>query len=116
MIPIEKAKRGIAAYLDAELMPQLPTKGWESVVVGSAIGIAIKKMEKLIDKFKDNPMLQSLEIIGQDGSVDIDALRDSFKEQIAKQGYMEINNVPIVKKLTFRAEDVDKLYDYIMKG
>lgn len=116
MIPIEKAKRGIAAYLDAELMPQLPTKGWESVVVGSAIGIAIKKFEKLIEKYKDNPMLQAFEIFSSDGSIDIDSLRDNFKAQIEKQGFMEIDNIPIVKKLTFRAQDVDKLYDYITKG
>ena len=61
-------------------------------------------------------MVESLQVISSDGSVDIDLLRDTLKEQIAKNGSMEIDNIPIVGKLIFREPDVDKLYEYIMKG
>ena len=116
MVSVEKAKRGIAAYLDAELMPTLPAKSWERIVVGGAISIAVAKAEKIIDKYKSNPMVESLEMFGSDGSVDIDLLKNTLKSQIGKEGCMEIPDVPIVGKLIFRSEDVDKLYDYIMKG
>ena len=116
MVLVEKAKRGIAAYLDAELMPNLAVKSWERIVVGGAISIAVSKAEKIIDKYKSNPMVEALEIFGSDGSVDVDLLKDTLKAQISKEGCMEISSIPIVGKLTFRSDDVDKVYDYIMKG
>ena len=59
---------------------------------------------------------EALEIFGSDGSVDVDLLKDTLKAQISKEGCMEISSIPIVGKLTFRSDDVDKVYDYIMKG
>lgn len=45
-----------------------------------------------------------------------DTIRDMLKAQIERQGSLTIENVPILKKLVFTAEDVDKAYEFIMRG
>lgn len=113
MVSIDKVKSGIAAYLDAELMPKLPTKGWQSIVAGGVISIAISKADSMIDRYKSHPFVEALQIIDPSGQVDVDLLGAKLKEQISKQGCMEIDNVPIVGKLTFHVDDVDKLMQCI---
>lgn len=54
--------------------------------------------------------------IAEDGAVDVDTLKEAAMEQVKKQGFAEIGGIPIIKKITFRAEDVEKLYHYIVEG
>lgn len=116
MVSVNKIKDGLAAYLDAELMPQLQKGSWQSIVVGTAVGVIISRTDKLIASLKNSQLAQTVEVIDSDGSVDIDTIRDMLKAQIEKQGSLTIENVPILKKLVFRAEDVDKAYEFIMRG
>ena len=41
MVSIDRVSKGIANYMDTELMAKLPANGWERVVIGAAIGIAL---------------------------------------------------------------------------
>ena len=116
MISVEKVKRGLAAFLDAELMPHLPSTGWESIVVGAAVGIILKRFDKVVDALKCNKLAQTLEVVGKDGSIDIDIIRDELRQQIERKGSLEVLNVPILEKLTFRPDDIDKAYKFIMEA
>lgn len=116
MVSIERVEKGIANYMDTELMAKLPANGWERVVIGAAIGIAVKRSERVVNALKDNAIVKTLGVITEDGAVDVDTLKEAAMEQVKKQGFAEIGGIPIIKKITFRAEDVEKLYHYIVEG
>lgn len=116
MVSVNKIRDGLAAYLDAELMPQLPKGGWQSIVVGTALGVVLSRADKLIENLKNSQLAQMVEVVDTDGSIDLDTIRDMLKAQIERQGSLIIDNVPILKKLVFKAEDVDKAYEFIMRG
>ena len=115
MVSIERVEKGIANYMDTELMTKLPANGWERVVIGAAIGIAVKRSERVVNALRDNAIARALGVLTEDGSVDVDVLKDAAMEQVKKQGFAEIGGIPIIKKITFRAEDVEKLYQCIME-
>lgn len=113
MVTIDKIERGVAAYLDAEVMPQLPAGGFEKVLAGTAISLFIRKSGKIIEGYKENKAVQMLGIMDTEGNVDVDILAEELKKNISTEG-MKID-VPIVGKMTFHKEDVDKLHEYITR-
>lgn len=112
MVPVNKIEKGIAAYLDAELMPRFQGNGLERVIVGTAASLAIRKSGTIINGYKDNKAVQMLGIMDDEGNVDVDILAEELKKNIGKDG-VKID-IPVIGTVTFRKEDVTKLYDYIM--
>ena len=112
MVSIDKIEKGIANYLDEELMPQLQSNGIEKVIVGTAASLFIRKSGTIIEGYKDNKLVKMLGIMDDDGNVDVDVLVEELKKNISKEG-IKID-VPVIGTLTFHKDDVDKLYDYIM--
>ena len=76
----------------------------------------LPQADKLLENLKKSQLAQMVEVVDTDGSIDLDTIRDMLKAQIERQGSMTIENVPILKKLVFKAEDVDKAYEFIMRG
>lgn len=111
-VSIDKIERGIANYLDAELMPQLQNNGIEKVIIGTAASLFIRKSGTIIEGYKDNKLVKMLGIIDGSGNVDIETLVEELKNNISKEGVSI--DVPIIGTLTFHKEDIDKLCDYIM--
>lgn len=112
MVPINKIERGIASYLDAELMPQFSGNGIEKVIAGTAVSLALRKTGAIIASYKDNNIVKMLGIMDDNGNVDIDTLSDELKKNIPKEGVKV--DVPMLGTMTFHKDDVDKLHDYIM--
>lgn len=111
MVTIGKIEQGIAAYLDSEVMPQLPTEGFEKVLAGTAISLLIRRSGKILDGYKNNKTVQMLGIMDADGNVDVDMLAEELKKNVPTEG-VKIE-VPIIGKMTFHKDDVDKLHEYI---
>ena len=115
MIPIEKATRGIVAYLDNELMTQLPNDSLKKVGFGLFAALVARDPMKIIGSFVSIDILQALGIISADGNaVDIDLLRDELKKRIPTEGVKM--NIPLLGTATFTAYDIDKLSSYIMSA
>ena len=115
MVSASKIKQGLAAFLDAELMPMLPATGWESIVVGAASGIILSRIDNVAASLVDSPLAQQISVVNSDGLIDIEVIKDHLKNQIEIKGGLEFNNVPILKKLKLSAEDIEKAYRYIME-
>lgn len=111
MVPISKIEQGVAAYLDSELMPQLPNSGFEKVLAGTAMSLIIRRSGKIIDSYKNNKAVQMLGIMDEEGNVDVDVLAEELKKNLPKEG-MKVE-IPIIGAMTFHKEDVDKLHEYI---
>lgn len=114
MIHTDKVMAGLVSFLDNELIPKLPAKGWQRPVCGTVIAMAHKHMHKLIDQYKTNPMLVGIGLFDEDGMVDIETVKTEFSKQLGAEG-MTIE-FPLIGGITFHQTDVDKLYYYIMNS
>lgn len=112
MIPIKTIEKGVASYLDNELMSKLPATGLERVLIGTAISLGIRRSEQTILGLKDNKVIQTLGIMDTEGNVDVDVVAEELKKNIPNDGVKV--DVPMIGGLTFHKSDVDKLYQYIM--
>lgn len=110
MVTIAQIEKGVATYLDSEIMPKFPA-GLEKVLAGTAASLAIRRSGNIIAGYKDNKAVQMLGIMDKDANVDIDILAEELKKNIPQEGFKV--DVPIIGILTFHKEDVDKLYEYI---
>lgn len=111
MVGIDKIEKGIASYVDNELMPNLPKNGIEKVIIGTGIGLAIRKSGKILNELKENKVVLALDIVDQNGEVDIDLLAEELKKHIEASGF--VVEVPMLGEMRFHKGDIDKLYSYI---
>lgn len=113
MVSIDQIEKGIANYLDAELIQQLPADGFQRVIAGVGLSLLIKRSSVLVEKVKSNSFIQLLGIFDENGNVDIDTLRDEIKKQMPADG-IKID-VPSIGIINFTKNDVDSVYSYIIK-
>lgn len=111
MKTIEQIQKGIAAYLDNELMPQLPANGIEKVLAGTALSLAIRKSGTIMEGLKENKSVKMLGIMDEEGSIDVDVLTEELKKNVPIDG-VKID-IPMIGGVTFHKDDVDKIHEYI---
>lgn len=114
MVSVDKIERGVANYVDKELMPQFQGGGLEKVIVGTAVSLMIRKSGSIISGYKDNKFVQMLEIMDEKGNVDVNTLAEEIKKNVPKEGF--VVDIPMIGTLTFHKEDIDKLHKCIMEG
>lgn len=113
MVNLQQIQSGIASYLDNELMPMLPQTGIERVLLGTGLSLLIKKNFNKINDLKEQPLVKAMGIFDEEGNVDLDTLRDEVKANMTNDGIKV--EVPMIGGLTFKKDDIDKLYTYITK-
>lgn len=103
--------QGIINYADNEIMNKLPTSGkW---IVGTAMGLGSGKLIKVLDEVKDNKIVKMLDIVDENGNIDVDSLISAMKEAANKYGKMTVE-IPMVGRLSFSSSDIDDLRRYIV--
>lgn len=114
MNTVKQIEAGLAEFLDSELMPKLPDGGIQRVITGTAMGLLVKRSGNVIREYGEHPFVKMLGIVDDKGDWDLDTLKDEVKAQIPKSGFDV--EVPMVGTLTFKSDDIDKLYEYINKN
>ena len=114
MVSKEQIEKGIAKYLDTELMPQIHTEPWKQLVIGASVSILVKRIGTVIDTAKDNKALSALGIIDNSGDFDIDIIAQEFKSKMPREGIKV--DVPVLGSITFHDSDIDILYGKIIGG
>lgn len=113
MVSIDQIQKGIASYLDAELMPKLPQTGLERILIGTGASLLVKRNINKLDMLRQNPIIAAMGIFDDEGNVDIETLRDEVKKQMTDEGIKY--EAPIIGTLTFHKSDIDTLYNHIMR-
>lgn len=114
MVSIECIERGLARYLDTDVIPGLmqgnSAKGFALSVAASLL---VKRGGNLLRTYAKAEILNQLGLVSADGAVDLDAIRDEAKAYMPQTGI----EVPLPMGLSMRvkASDVDKLYEAIKK-
>lgn len=110
MYHYDKVMKGIASYIDAEILTKI--NGWQRWLVGAGIGVSLDKAHNIFKTLKENPMVSALGIIDEHDNIDIELLYKEFKKQ-AQKGPVTFS-IPLVGILTLNESDVDKLYMHIV--
>lgn len=112
MVTLAQVRAGVGRYLEAEMISKIC--GWQKWVVGAAASMALDQSAAIFNKLKTNPIVQALGVIDEQDGIDIDRLHAEFAKQ-AQRGAVTFD-VPIIGSLTLNAQDVDKIYQYIIGG
>lgn len=109
MVTVEQMKKGAEAFCAKEIEKKLPLS--KAFLFGTAAGVAFSKFDAIAEWLKSNPIIAKLGIINEDGEIDDETLFAAMRSQ-AEKGNASFD-IPIIGKITFSGEDVDKLHQCI---
>ncbi len=112
MVSIPQIESGVARYLDSELISQLPEGQFSRLAAGTMISLAIKRSSRIIEKLKENTFVKMLDIFDGEGNVDLEVVKEAVLENMTDAG-LKID-IPVVGTVTFKRDDVEKLYKCIL--
>lgn len=111
MVTLNQIVNGIIEYADAEFVSKL--HDWRKWVVGGAIGLAVGNAPQIFETLRSNAMVKALGVISEDNMVDIEKIYRIMAQQADKSDI--VCDIPLLGAVTFKREDVDKLYTYISR-
>ena len=112
-IEFNKVMDGIARYLDKEVYSGM--NDVQEVVARIAVGRVLGNKDGVKNMLSANPIVKSLMVINDDGTVDIERILAELKAEISKKGSVSIQ-IPWFGKMKFVPEDVDRLHEEIFRG
>lgn len=113
MVTFEQTVKGIAAFIEAEIISMLP--GWKKWAAGGLVAMALDRSASIFKTAKDHPVIKSMGIIREDGMIDVESLYKYFRAAADKTGPITIE-VPLAGALKVSAQDLDNLYNKIIGG
>ena len=114
MVSIDKIERGIAAWLDSELLEKMASGTYGKVIAGTAGGIIVKRVGTVIRSYSTNKAAVALGLIDPDGAVDLEIIKDEMIRSMPDQGIQF--SPPLIGTLTFYPKDIQSLYEFIMRA
>ena len=111
MVTIAQVQRGVAEFMDREVVPHL--QGFEKIVVGTGGGLIAAKLPELMDKVADHPLLSVLNLYNkQSGELDLDALYSAMEPYIGTEPFAL--KIPVIGvTLKMGKQEIRDLYNYI---
>lgn len=107
MKSIHHIEKGIANYIDNEIMAKFPSGTWQKVAISSLVAIAVHKYANVL---AENRALQTMGIVEGD-MADIEAYAEEIKKTMPGTG-VKID-VPMLGEIILTAPDVDVIVNYI---
>jgi hypothetical protein len=103
---------GLSKFLDATVLAQYPPTSLKRIAAAGALALYLNRNASIVDSIINNPVISELGVSNAEGMVDIDILKDVYKAEIARAGYLRIS-FPLLGDVDFTPEDVDVLHRYI---
>ena len=109
MVHYSKVIRGIAAYVDNELVGKMAgsLKGW---AFGALAGLVAAEADSIFNQYKNAPMLTALRLV-EGENINVDKIYGELQKQAQRGNATAV--VPILGPVTFSTADVDSLMRYI---
>ena len=104
MIPMDQFKRGVANYIDREVVPVMPK--WKGILFAAAAPFVLEEKAK---ELQQNTIVKAMNIFDGD-MVDVDRVYSALKEKASGKWPVEISNFKMSEN------DFDKLYQYIKEA
>ena len=109
----DRVERGIAKYMDTELIPKLPCDGIRGFGIGVCATLLTRRCTNLLQGLEKNAIIRDMGVI-KDGAVDIDLLADACKQNIPASGLTV--SLPMGITLRINASDIDTICRCITEG
>jgi hypothetical protein len=103
---------GLSTFLDTAVLSHYPPTSMKRIISAGAIALYLKHNTNIVDSIIYNPMFEGLGVSTKDGMIDLDMLRDVYKNEINKAGFLRIH-FPVLGDVDFNGSDIDTLYDCI---
>lgn len=118
MVNTNQIKRGLANFVDAEIVNKIPGGTIKKTLVGTAMGLYIGNMDKILSNVIKSPFISALGVIDEAGNVDIDTLTDALKKNISDVGvHVDLNIMGIhLGDMTLHRQDIDVLRTHILSA
>lgn len=108
---IDRIKRGVARYIDNEIIGQM-TDAKSRWLAGGVAALAVNNLGETVKQYEQDPFVAMLGVM-KDGDVDIDAVYQAFAPRMVEKVSFVL---PIVGKLTFDRNDLDRLMECIREA
>lgn len=106
MVSKEQIKLGVSKFLETELMPQMSNMSpLKQIILATGVGIAMRKIDPIIDSFAKHPMSTLFDISDESGNIDIDVIAEELRPNIPKDGFAI--EIPLFGDIKLFPEDVD---------
>ena len=118
MVNTNQIKRGLANFVDAEIVNKIPGGTMKKTLVGTAMGLYIANMDKILSNALSNPFIAALGIVDEAGNVNIDSLADALKKNISDSGVrVDLDFVGFhIGDMTLHRQDIDVLRTHILSA
>jgi hypothetical protein len=118
MVNTNQIKRGLANFVDAEIINKIPGGTIKKTLLGAAAGLYISNMDKTISNITKNPFIAALGVVNEAGEVDIDTLTDALKKNISDVGvHVDLDIAGIhLGDMTLHRSDIDVLRTHILSA
>jgi hypothetical protein len=109
MATIEQIKRGLATFVDKEMLAKMQIGSFQRVMIGTGIGLALSNLDKTL-RF-DNPIISMLGVVNEDGTINIDSVASELKKNIPDEGMRFDLDILGIKlgSIVFHKNDVEIL-------
>jgi hypothetical protein len=104
---------GLSKFLDNAVLSQYPPTSLKRIVAAGALALYLQHNTNIVDTIVSNPMFSGLGVSNDAGMINIEALRDVYKAEIQKAGFLRIP-FPIIGNVDFNSDDIDTLYNDIV--
>jgi hypothetical protein len=104
---------GLSQFLDETVLSHYPPTSMKRILAAGALALYLKQNTNIVDTILNNPLFASLKLSTPDGLINLEAVRDIYKSEIHKAGYMRVT-FPMLGDVDFTADDLDRLYAIIM--
>ena len=115
MVNFSKVTRGIANYIDREIMPSIPSGTFKKVAIGAYISLVMRNAENSILPLLSSAAASMTGVIEKNGDIDIDTLAEAIKQSMPTDGFpLDVNVLGLqLGKITFSRSDIDTIANYI---
>lgn len=112
MVTKKQIRDGLVKFLDTELMPNLGDQGAvKQLLIATGIGIMVRSLEPMIDKFAHHPMVEIFGVSDKDGNIDVDLIAEELRPNVPREGFAV--DIPLVGEIKLFPEDVDSMLRHI---
>ena len=109
-VSVAQIKNGVLKYVDQEIIGKTP--GLTQWVLIAAVSLYAQKADEVLGKFVQSDMAKTLDLVDEQGMVDLDKVKDCFETAASRTGAV-VQRIPMLGNVTFTADDIRRLYELI---
>lgn len=113
MVTVEQVQRGVSRWVDTDVIPHLT--GARRLGLGLWAGLAAAGLPKAVERYRDHPAVQMLDVVADDGTVDLDKVYQAALP-LFQSGEKYPFSLPGIGEMTVDRSDLEKLYQYIREA